>query len=95
MVISPSDGATLSGVQGQSLSSDDTLELRSDGTVRLVTSTSYGTNGISFDADPGATIEIDALIDGAAQPSLVNVVSDGAVLAGVPTNPVDFSPSDP
>ena len=95
VVISPSDGATLSGVQGQSLSSDDTLELRSDGTVRLVTSTSYGTNGISFDADPGATIEIDALIDGAAQPSLVNVVSDGAVLAGVPTNPVDFSPSDP
>lgn len=95
IVISPSDGATFSGVQGQDLSSADTLELRSDGTVRLVTSTSYGTNGISFDSDPGATVEIDALLDGAAQPSFVNVVSEGAVLAGVPTNPVDFSPSDP
>ena len=95
VVISPSDGATLSGVQGQDLSSADTLQLRPDGTVRLLTSTSYGTNGISFDAPPGATVEIDALLDGAAQPSLVNVVSDGAVLAGVPTNPVALSPSYP
>ena len=95
VVISPAPGASFSGVQGQGLSRDDAFELRSDGTVRLVTSTSYGTNGISFDSDPGAIVEIDARLDGTDAPSFVNIMSDGAAAAGVPTNPVDLSPSVP
>ena len=95
VVISPAPGATFSGVEGQGLARDDRLELRSDGSVHLLTATSFGTEGISFDSDPGALVEIDALLDGSDQPRLVNVVSEGAVLSGVPTNPVDFSPSAP
>lgn len=95
VVISPAPGASFSNVQGQGLSRDDTLELRADGTVRLVTATSYGTEGITFDSDPGALVEIDVLLDGVAQPRAVRAVSEGNVIEGVPTNPVDFSPSAP
>jgi hypothetical protein len=95
VVISPAPGATFSALEGQGLSRDDTLELRSDGSVRLVTATTSGTDGITFDSDPGALIEIDALLDGVVQPRLLHVVSEGAVLDGVPDNPVDLSPSAP
>jgi hypothetical protein len=95
VVISPAPGASFSGVEGQGLSRDDTVELRSDGTIRLVTSTSFGTNGITFDSDPGAVVEIDARLDGTDAPDFVNVVSDGAAASGVPGNPIDFSPSAP
>lgn len=95
VLLSPASGSSFSAVQGQDLGDGDTLELRSDGTVRLVTATSYGTNGVTFDSDPGALVEVDTLLDGVEQPSFVNVVSNGAVLEGVPTNPVDLSPSDP
>jgi hypothetical protein len=95
VLVSPAPGASLSGVEGQGLSRDDALELRSDGSVRLVTATSFGTDGITFDSDPGALIEVDALLDGVDQPRLVHVVSEGTVVEGVPTNPVDLSPSAP
>jgi hypothetical protein len=95
VLVSPAPAASLSGVEGQGLSRDDALELRSDGTVRLVTATSFGTDGITFDSDPGALIEVDALLDGVDQPRLVHVVSEGIVVEGVPTNPVDLSPSAP
>jgi hypothetical protein len=95
VVISPAPGASLSGVEGQGLSRDGRLVLGSDGTVRLVTATSFGTDGITFDSDPGALVEIDALLDGAEQPRLVHVVSEGVVVEGVPTNPVELSPSAP
>jgi hypothetical protein len=95
VIVSPAPGASFSGVEGHDLGSADTLDLRSDGSVRLVTSTSYATDGISFDQDPGAIVEIDALLDGAVQPPLVRLVSDGSVVEGVPTNPIALSPSDP
>jgi hypothetical protein len=95
ILISPAPGASFSGVEGQGLTQDDTLELRSDGTIRIVTATSFGTDGVTFDSDAGAIVEVDALLDGDEQPRLVNIVSDGAVANGVPTNPVDLSPSEP
>lgn len=95
VLISPAPGASFSGVEGQGLSRNDTLELRSDGSVRLVTATSFGTDGITFDSTPGALVEIDMLLDGVEQPRAVSAVSEGTVMDGVPTNPVDFSPSAP
>jgi len=95
VILSPAPGASFSGVEGQGLSREDRLELRSDGSVHLVTATTLGTDGITFDSDPGAIVEVDALLDGADQPRLVHVVSEGAVLDGAPTNPVDLSPSEP
>jgi hypothetical protein len=95
VLVSPAPGASFSNVAGQGLLRDDALELRSNGTVRLVTATSFGTDGMTFDSDPGALVELDALLDGVDQPRLVHVVSEGTVVEGVPTNPVDLSPSAP
>ena len=95
VLISPAPEASFSGVEGRGLSRDDRLELRPDGSVRLVTSTSFGTDGMSFDSEPGAIVEVDALLDGLPQPRFVYVVSEGAAVEGVPTNPVAFSPSAP
>jgi hypothetical protein len=93
IVVSPAPGASFSAVMGLGLSRDDTLDLRPDGSVHLLTSTTYGTDGISFDSDPGATVDLDALLDGVEQPRLVHLVSDGSVVEGVPTNPVTLEPS--
>lgn len=94
-VISADPDVALSGVEGTNLGSGDSVLLQSDGSVRLVTDTSFGTNGLHFDAEPGATIEFDVLLDGEPQPRFVYAVSDGALLEGVPSNPVDFSPASP
>jgi hypothetical protein len=95
VVISPAPGAAFSNLSGQGLTREDTLELQDDGTVHLVTATSLEIDGLTFDSDPGALIQIDALLDGADEPRLVHLVSDGAVVEGVPTNPVEISPSSP
>jgi len=93
VVISADPLVSISRVEGQDLNDFDSLSLESDGSIRLVTDTDFGMNGVSFDADPGATIEIDMLLDGEEQPAFVYAVSDGVLLRGVPSNPVDFTPA--
>jgi hypothetical protein len=95
LLISPEDGATFSGVAGQELSREDSLELRDDGTIRLVTATSYGLDGLTFDSTPGAAVEIDVRLDDASQPRFVHAVSSGGEVVGAPENPVTLLPSAP
>ena len=93
LVVTSDQSLTIGAVEGSDLGPTDSLTLESDGTIRLVADTDFGMNGFSFDADPGAAIELDALLDGEAQPRFVYAVSDGELLNGVPSNPVDFTPS--
>ncbi len=93
LVVSSDESASLGAVEGSDLGPTDSLTLESDGSIRLVADTDYGMNGFSFDADPGATIELDALLDGEAQPEFIYAISDGALLKGMPSNPVDFTPA--
>jgi hypothetical protein len=95
VVISADPSVVLSRVEGQDLNDFDTLSLDGDGSIRLVTDTDFGMNGVSFNAAPGATIEVDMLLDGVEQPEFVYAVSDGVLLRGVPSNPVDFTPATP
>ncbi|APR79138.1 Hypothetical protein A7982_04485 [Minicystis rosea] len=95
ILVSADSRVYIDNVQGFDLESGDSIDVGIDGSINLVTDTAYGMNGFTFDADPGAIIELDVLLDGIAQPSFVYAVSDGALLKGVPTNPVDFVPSDP
>jgi hypothetical protein len=95
VILSPAPGASFSAVEGHDLSRANNLDLRNDGSMRLVTKTSYAIDGISFDQDPGAIVTLDVLLDGAVQPRLVRFVSDGSVVEGVPTNPISLSPSEP
>ena len=93
ILISNLDPTSLDNVTGTGLGSADTLTVREDGTVHLVTNTSVGLDGVEFDADPGARIEVDMLLDGVEQPGLVNWISEGDVIQGAPSNPVDFAPT--
>ncbi len=93
MLASTSSSDGFSAVGSQSLADDDTLEVQSDGSIHLVTQTSLQSNGMSFDAAPGAVVELDMLLDGVPQPSLVFAVSSGKLLEGVPSNPVAFAPT--
>jgi hypothetical protein len=95
ILISADPGVVLSNVLPQDLDPADSLTLQSDGTIHLVAQTSTGGGGVSFDADPGAVIEIDMLLDGIAQPFYVNWIGDGVAQQGAPTNPVDFAPTSP
>ena len=93
LMISADPRVVIANVEGQDLNELDSLTLESDGSIRLVTDTDFGMNGVSFDAEPGATIEIDMLLDGIEQPEFIYAVSDGVLLRGVPSNPVDFTPA--
>jgi hypothetical protein len=92
-VIITSNASRLANVAGYDLSVSDDLSIGSDGSIQLVTDTDYGMNGVGFDIDPGATIEVDVLLDGISQPEFIYAVSDGVLLSGMPSNPVDFTPS--
>ena len=93
ILISAVDATSIDNLVGSDLGSADSLTVREDGTIHLVTNTSLGLDGVDFDADPGARIEIDMLLDGVEQPGLVTWVSNGDVLQGAPSNPVDFNPA--
>lgn len=94
VVVSAGAGVTLDKVRGVGLEPSDSVTLEPNGSIRLVTDTSFGSDGLAFDADPGALIEVDMLLDGVAQPRFVFVVSQGVLVSGVPSNPVDFAPRD-
>ncbi len=93
VIVTPELGASLSSVEGMELEANDAIKLYDDGSIGLVTDTAYGMNGVAFDADPGALVEIDMLLDGVPQPALVYYVDRGVLTAGVPGNPVGFIPS--
>jgi hypothetical protein len=94
VIITP-DSRTVSNIEGYDLYASDSVSLLSDGSIQLVADTDYGMNGVSFDADPGATIQVDMLLDGVEQPRFVYAVSDGALVSGVRTNPAAFTPATP
>lgn len=75
----------------------DAIELRADGSLRLTTGTASRLDGVTFITDPGATIEIDMLLDGRAQPTFIYWSRDGVTARGdeTTTNPVDFTPTLP
>jgi hypothetical protein len=93
LIISADPTVSFSGPQGLDLEPVDVLSLGSDGTIRLQTGTAGKLDGVSFDADPGATIRVDALLDGEARPDLVNWIGGGQQQQGTTDNPVDFTPT--
>lgn len=93
VLIRPEAGSLVSNISGYDLAGGDTVGLTEGGNVRLLSTTTLSDQGVDFDLDPGALVEIDFLLDGAAQPQFVYAVSHGVVLNGVPTNPVQFVPA--
>lgn len=88
------DATTLiANSKGSNLSGRDGIEVMADGTVHLATDTSTDLNGFTFDATPGAAIELTMALDGTSQERFIYWVGDGVLHTGAPTNPVDFQPT--
>jgi hypothetical protein len=93
VIISADPGVGIAGPTLHDKEPVDSLELRSDGSFRMVTGTAGSLDGVTFTTDPGAAIRIDMLLDGEAQPDFINWVSDGAHQQNAETNPADFIPT--
>ena len=93
IVVTPLADAALLSVSPFDLESDDSVTLGFGNQVRLVANTGDDLDGFSFQTDPGAAIELDALLDGAPGNRYLFWVGDGALHSGAPSNPIDLVPS--
>ncbi len=93
IVVTPLDDAALLGVAPVDLESDDTVTIGSGNQLRFVALTGKDFDGFTFQTDPGAAIELDALLDNGAANRYLFWVGDGALHSGAPSNPIDLVPS--
>ena len=93
IIVTPLDNAALLGVAPTDLESDDSVTIGSGNQVRLVALTGKDFDGFTLQTDPGAAIELDALLDNGAANRYLFWVGDGALHSGAPSNPVDLVPS--
>lgn len=87
--------ATLSDPAGQDLSGPDTVDILSDGSLHLGTDTSTGLDGMTFNATPGASLQLQMYLDGELQPRFVYWIGKGVLHTGAPTDPVNLAPTAP
>lgn len=93
IVVTPLADAALLSVSPFDLESDDSVVLGSGNQVRMVARTGKDLDGFSFQTDPGAAIEFDALLDDGPGNRYLFWVGDGALHSGAPSNPIDLVPS--
>jgi len=93
IVVTPLDSAKIESFAPLDLEKDDSLAFGSGNQLRLVAYTGRDFDGFSFQTDPGAGVQVDALLDDGAANRYIFWVGDGALHSGAPTNPVDLLPS--
>lgn len=93
IVVTPLDRATVKSAAPLDLESDDSLSFGAGNQLRLVAYTGHDFDGFTFETEPGAAIELDALLDDGAANRFLFWVGDGALHSGAPSNPIDLVPS--
>jgi len=93
IVVTPLVDAAPLSVSPVDLEADDSVTLGAGNQMRLVAKTDDDFDGFSFQTEPGAAIEVDALLDDGAANRYLFWVGDGALHSGAPTNPIDLVPS--
>jgi hypothetical protein len=91
----PGKGAKISNVQPETLESGDVAEELTDGSAHLSASTSTEFDGMTFDATPGAVVELEVYFDGKPDSRVVYWYGSDTLHTGAPTDPVDFLPDAP
>jgi hypothetical protein len=96
VIVSGVDPATeILNVKPENLTGEkDVIQLEGTRAVHLYTETSDGLNGMTFDAAPGAMLEVDTYLDDAPGEHFVYWIGGGVLHAGAPTNPLDLQPSE-
>ena len=92
----PEKGAKISNVQAaEALEGGDVAEALTDGSAHLSASTSTELDGMTFDATPGAVVELEVYFDGVPDARVVFWYGHETLHTGAPTDPVDFLPEAP
>ena len=93
IVVTPLGGATVLSLAPYDLESEDSITLGSGNQLRMVARTGQDLDGFSFQTEPGASIELDALLDEGPGNRYLFWVGDGALHSGAPSNPINLVPS--
>jgi hypothetical protein len=93
IVVTPLDSAPVLSASAFDLEQDDSLTFGEVNRLRLIAYTGDDFDGFSFQTEPGAAVEVDALLDDGSANKFLFWVGDGAVQNGAPSNPVDLIPS--
>jgi Na+-translocating ferredoxin:NAD+ oxidoreductase RnfE subunit len=88
-------GGTVSNVVGEGLGYNDLAGTLGSDTARLSVDTSTEVDGISFDAPPGATVQLTMLLGGEDCVGFIFWKSGGVVRNDTTGNPVDLVPATP
>jgi hypothetical protein len=94
ILVRPLEGALVSAAPAD-LEADDSLSFGADDSLRLVAYTGRDFDGFTIQTEPGAALEVDALLDNACGNRYLFWVGDGALHSGAPSNPIDLVPSEP
>jgi hypothetical protein len=93
IVVTTLADAPLLSVSPVNLEAEDSVTLGAGNQLRFVATTGKDFDGFTFQTDPGAAIELDALLDDGPANRYLFWVGDGALHSGAPTNPIDLVPS--
>ncbi|HZU82424.1 MAG TPA: hypothetical protein VE987_05895 [Polyangiaceae bacterium] len=91
-------GASVANVAGEGLEPSDTLSQPTGNQIVVTTQTSTGIDGVTFDATPGAAIQLEAKLDGVDDGALLFFVQDGVVNGGYTgdfADPLTLEPAAP
>jgi hypothetical protein len=89
-------GGQISNVQEESLETDDRATLdTAESSVELNVHTSAEFDGVTFDATPGARVQLEVYLDNDPDPRLVYWVGADVLHQGAPTDPINFEPVAP
>jgi hypothetical protein len=96
--VTASSSSSISNAAGISLSAGDSVQQSSGTEVSASTTTTTSVQGMTFDAPPGATITLDAQMDGQETGAILFFVQDGKInggYMGTLTDPLMLEPSAP
>ncbi len=85
----------VSNLQELELEASDHVQVYNDNTLGLVANTASGSDALRFSTEPGTSVEIELLLDGAIAPEYLVWFSNGQVNDGANGSPVVFQPAAP
>jgi hypothetical protein len=93
--VTVADGPPITNSRTENLEGSDIIEKKADGSLHLIAKTSAELDGMTFDTDAGAVIELEAYFDNELDPRVLYWFGDGVLHQGAPTNPIQFKPTAP
>jgi hypothetical protein len=91
--VTVADDSKITGAKVENLEASDIMEKMADSSLHLFTKTSAEFDGITFDTEPGAVIQLEAYFDDDLDPRIIYWFGDGVLHQGAPSNPIQFKPS--